>query len=203
MLKVNKEQEPEFLLQFKRINSPRTWDDYNCGTIKRQLKEYIVKMEQNNYCPYCETAIYESDDCHIEHIKPRDYFPQLFEDYNNLIASCNGKNTCGNSKENGYGDNFINPVIENPKDYFTFNIFTGEIIPSCKSQEDIRYKKAEFTIKLLNLNCTILVEARKNLITILEVYKENYDDYSQYLEYFLRDGHSFPSLINYYIEELM
>ena len=41
---------------------------------------------------------------------------------------------------------------------------------------------------------------RKALIDILEVYRENYEDYSEYLQYFLNDGHSFPSLINLYMK---
>jgi uncharacterized protein (TIGR02646 family) len=203
MLKVTKLEEPEFLLHFKRKSCPQSWVDYNEGTIKREIKEYILKNEQNKYCPYCEKAIYELDECHIEHIKPRDRFPQMFQEYMNLLASCNGKNSCGNWKENSYSEDFINPVMDNPEDYFTFDIVSGKIVPKCKLKDDVKYRRAEYTIQLLNLNCYTLMEARKNLIIILEVYRENYDDYSQYLQYFLDDGQSFPSLIKYYNEELI
>ena len=37
MLKIHKDTEPEFLLEFKRKNNPRTWDDYKNGSIKREL----------------------------------------------------------------------------------------------------------------------------------------------------------------------
>lgn len=203
MLKVNKFCEPEFLIHFKKKNSPKSWVDYNDGTIKREIKDYILKNEQNKYCPYCEKAIYELNESHIEHIKPRDRFPQLFQEYTNLLASCNGKDSCGNWKENNYSEEFINPVIDNPEEYFTFDIASGYIVPKCKSKADAKYKRAEYTIQILNLNCYTLTEARKNLIIILEVYRDNYEDYSQYLQYFLDDGHSFPSLIKYYKEELM
>ncbi|MCB2356425.1 hypothetical protein [Clostridium estertheticum] len=63
-----------------------------------------------------------------------------------------------------YYRGFVNPVIENPKDFLTFNLASGEIIPCYKDVEDIRNKRAAYTIKLLNLNNYILKDARKNLI---------------------------------------
>lgn len=200
MLKVNKNLEPDFLFEFKRKNNPKTWNDYSNGEIKEKLKEFILKNEQNNYCLYCEKAIYETNESHIEHIKPRDLFPKLFQEYNNLIVSCNGKNSCGDAKKNKYSDEFINPVMDNPKEYFTYNLASGEIIPIYKDEDDIRNKKAEYTISLLNLNSYELKDARKNLIQILEVYRENFEEPEEYLQYFLDDGHSFPSLIRYYME---
>lgn len=118
MLKIIKENEPEFLLQYKRKSSPKTWSDYDDKEIKNNIKEFILKNEQNQYCAYCQRTIYSNDESHIEHIKPRDKFPKLFQEYNN----------------------------------------------------------------------------------ILEVYKENYDDYNEYLQFFLDDKHSFPDLIKYYME---
>lgn len=200
MLSIKKKLEPEFLLEFKRKNSPKTWDDYNNPDIKSKIKSYILENEQNEYCPYCEKRIYKSDEGHIEHIKPRDKFPQYFQEYENILVSCNEKDSCGNSKENKYSDNFINPVLENPKEYFTYNLASGEIVPIYKEDNSIKNKKATYTIEILNLNSYTLREARKNLIEILEVYRENYDDYLEYLQYFLDDRHNFPSLIELYME---
>jgi len=136
----------------------------------------------------------------IEHIKPRDLFPKLFQEYNNMVVSCNEKNSCGSAKQNKYSKEFINPVIENPKEFLTYNLASGEIIPTYKDAQDIRNKRAIYTITLLNLNNYILKDARKNLIQILEVYRENYDKFESYLQYFLNDGHNFPSLIKFYME---
>jgi uncharacterized protein (TIGR02646 family) len=201
MLKINKVTEPDFLLEFKRKNSPRTWDDYSKVDIKSSIKSYILQNEQNDYCPYCEKRIYKSDEGHIEHLKPKDKFPQYFQEYVNLLVSCNEKDNCGMSKRNNYSDDFINPVIENPKEYFTYNLASGEIVPIHKDDNNIKNKRAIYTIALLNLNNYVLKEARKNLIEILEVYRENYDEYDEYLQYFLNDGCNFPSLIKHYMEE--
>lgn len=199
MLKINKEYEPDFLLQYKRRNSPNTWIDYD-KEVKDNLKEFIINNEQNQYCPYCERTIYKSGEAHIEHIKPRDKFPELFQEYNNIIVSCNGNQTCGMKKGNQYDDSFINPVIDNPSEYLDYNLANGEIIPKDTEEETLNYKRAKYTIEVLNLNYSKLKEARKNLIDILEVYKENYDDYNDYLQFFLDDKHSFPNLIQYYMQ---
>lgn len=89
MLKVNKEQEPDFLLDYKKKHTPKSWKDYNKDYIRNKIKENILLVEQEEYCPYCEKRIYTNDDGHIEHIKPRDFYPKEFQDYNNILVSCN------------------------------------------------------------------------------------------------------------------
>ncbi|NFG61516.1 retron system putative HNH endonuclease [Clostridium sp. CMCC3677] len=200
MLKVNKEQEPDFLLEYKKRYSPKSWTDYNKDDIKAKIKENILIIEQEEFCPYCEKRIYTNDDGHIEHIKPRDVYPKEFQLYNNILVSCNEKNSCGMHKKNNYNDKFINPVIDNPKDYFDYNIANGEIIPKNNNEESNEYVRASYTIDTLNLNSYQLKEARKSLIDILDVYRENYDEYNEYLQFFLDDGHNFPSLIKLYME---
>ncbi|WP_367277809.1 retron system putative HNH endonuclease [Clostridium sp.] len=159
-----------------------------------------LRKKQGRYCAYCQRTIYESDEGHIEHIKPRDKYPSLFQDYNNIITSCNEKHTCGINKGNDYDENFINPVLDDPSEYLDFNLANGEIIPKYTQEETLKFKRAKYTIEILNLNHFKLKEARKNLIDILQVYKENYDDYNEYLQFFLDDKHSFPELIKYYMQ---
>jgi len=170
MLKINKSIEPKFLLEYKKNKSPQIWDDYNDNELKNSIKGFILNEEQNNYCPYCEKIIRRNDEGHIEHIKPRDKFPAYFQNYDNIIVSCNEKLTCGKIKENKYSDDFINPVLDNPEDYLIFNLANGEIIPRCNDDNDIKKKRANYTIETLNLNNYTLKDARKNLIEILEVY---------------------------------
>jgi len=198
MLKVNKEKEPTFLLEYKKKYSPKSWKDYDKENIRSKIKENILILEQEEYCPYCEKRIYDNEG-HIEHIKPRDLYPKEFQNYNNIIVSCDEKNSCGKFKENKYNDNFINPVIDNPKDYFTYNISNGEIIPKEIDENSKIYIRAKYTIDILNLNSYELKEARKALVDILEIYRENYDDYNEYLKFFLDEGHNFPNLIKLFM----
>lgn len=196
MLKVNKEQEPEFLLKYKRKYSPSTWADYNKDNIRSKIKENILVLEQEEYCPYCEKRIYDNEG-HIEHVKPRDLYPREFQNYCNIIVSCDEKNSCGKHKGNKYDESFINPILDNPEDYFNYNIASGEIVPKNSDENSDGYKRAKYTIDTLNLNSYELKNARMNLVDILSVYTgENKD----YIQYFLDSRHEFKSLIKLCME---
>lgn len=91
MLKINKTSEPNFLKEFKKKEKPKNWKDFDFE-IKKELKNYMLENEQkignNSYCPYCERKIIASKNSQIEHIKPKDRFPELFLDYKNFITGC-------------------------------------------------------------------------------------------------------------------
>lgn len=109
MLKVNKKDEPEFFLEFKKKEKPKDWKDLDFE-IKRKLKKYMLDNEQRidnkSYCPYCEIILFsenidlkEDKDCHIEHIKPKSKFGNLTFDYRNFLISCSENKTCSHSKQ--------------------------------------------------------------------------------------------------------
>lgn len=152
------------------------------------LKQYLLEEQENRCCPYCEIEInlYNSQ---IEHIKPKDKFPKLLTEYDNLLACCLESKRCGNSKANKWDELFINPVIENPEDYFEYDIKTGEITPIFKKGN--RYEKAKYTIDLLNLNDSRLCGIRKKYIfEFLNYSKYNKNSLSNY-------PIKFPSLRRY------
>ena len=156
----------------------------------------MLENEQNYYCPYCERSVSGTNhDAHIEHIKPRDLFPQFFQEYNNMIISCIDNNTCGMYKSRYFNESlFINPVVDDPNKYFCFNIASGEVIPKCEDKESINYKKAKYTIELLNLNYSKIRDARKNLIDMLQYYD------NESIQWLLEENHNFPSLIKYFMD---
>ena len=185
MLKMNKKDEPEFFSKFKKKNRPKDWKDLDFE-IKRKLKKYMLENEQKiddkSYCPYCEMILsFEDSDlkedkkCHIEHIKPKSEFRDLTFDYKNFLTSCSDKNTCGQSKGNKWDNLFINPVEENPEEYFSYSIRTGKIIP--KKEDGLEYEKAIKTIEILNLNENKLCDYRKSYINqILNSIKNSRND---------------------------
>ena len=179
MLKVNKKSEPEEFTKYKKKNKVINWKDFTSESeIKKLLKEALLEEQENSCCPYCETEI-NLDKSHIEHIKPKNTFPKLLSDYNNLIACCLEKKRCGNSKANKWDELFINPVIENPEDYFKYDIKTGKIIPIFKDGE--KNKKASYTIDLLNLNDNRLCDIRRKYIfEFLNYSKYNKNSLSNY-----------------------
>ena len=161
MLKVNKREEPEFFLIFKRFSNPGKWEDYPTD-VKRKLKKYMLKNEQRNFCPYCERKI-RIERSQIEHIKPKDKFPELLNEYNNYLTGClEYHKTCGSRKGNRWDSNFINPVKKNPEEYFIYELSTGKIIPV--HEEGKKKEASEITIEILNLNEKRLCEQRKKYI---------------------------------------
>ncbi|MBS5186275.1 MAG: TIGR02646 family protein [Fusobacterium nucleatum] len=169
MLKVNKKSEPEEFTKYKSKNKIINWDSFT-AEIKQVLKQYLLEEQENSCCPYCEMEI-NLNDSQIEHIKPKDKFPELLIDYKNLIICCLESRRCGNSKANKWDELFINPVTENPEDYFKYDIKTGKIIPIFKEKE--KFEKAEYTINLLNLNDNRLCEIRKKYIFEFLSYSNN------------------------------
>ena len=187
MLKVNKRSEPEEFTKYKSKHKIINWDSFT-PEIKQVLKQYLLEEQENSCCPYCEMEI-NLNDSQIEHIKPKDKFPKLLADHDNLVACCLESKRCGNSKANKWDELFINPVIENPEDYFEYDIKTGEITPIFK--EGNRYEKAKYTIDLLNLNDNRLCNIRRKYIL-------EFSNYTKYNKNSLGDYPiKFPSLRRY------
>ena len=186
MLKLNKKDEPDFFSEFKKKEKPKDWKDLDFE-IKKKLKKHMLENEQKiddkSYCPYCEMIISsenndlkEDKKCHIEHIKPKSKFPNLAFDYRNFLTSCSDKNTCGHCKQSDWDNKlFINPIEENPEEYFSYSIRTGKIIP--KKEAGLEYEKAIKTIEILNLNENKLCDYRKSYINqILNSIKNSRND---------------------------
>ena len=169
MLKVNKKSEPEEFTKYKSKHRIINWDSFTTE-IKQVLKQYLLEEQENSCCPYCEMEI-NLENSQIEHIKPKDKFPKLLTEYDNLLACCLEKKRCGNSKANKWNELFINPVTENPEDYFKYDIKTGKIIPIFKEKE--KFEKAEYTIDLLNLNDNRLCNIRRKYILEFLSYSSN------------------------------
>ena len=169
MLKVNKKSEPEEFTKYKSKNKIINWDSFN-AEIKQVLKQYLLEEQENSCCPYCEIEI-SLENSQIEHIKPKNKFPKLLTEYDNLLACCLESKRCGNSKANKWDELFINPITENPEDYFKYDIKTGKIISIFKDGE--KYEKVKYTINLLNLNDNRLCNIRRKYILEFLSYSSN------------------------------
>ncbi|MEG1087709.1 MAG: HNH endonuclease, partial [Cetobacterium sp.] len=87
-----------------------------------------------------------------------------------------------------WDDKFINPTKENPEEYFSYDLITGEIIP--KEKSGIKYEKANKTIEILNLNHDKLKRIRVVFLkALLTAPQEDLIYYNKY-----------PSLLKYYKE---
>ena len=178
MLNINKIEILDEFDKFVKKDKPNNWGELD-SKLKAKLNNHIVENEQtiNNisYCVYCEKKII-SEKSHIEHIKPRDNFNKSIFDYNNLVVSCMTKDSCGTQKENKYFDEFISPVEDIPREYFSY-LENGEIYSTDEN--------AIKTYNILNLNNKKLKQARQTIILQLQDINdlEYYDDFPSLLDW--------------------
>ena len=110
-------------------------------------------------------------------------YAELSLDYNNLLASCIPKSKydhCGHYKDNNFDEGlFISPYEKDCEDYFEYSEITGSV-----SGKDGNLK-AEYMIKLLNLNENRLKRSRLEAIWTSEIMcmtTEELQDYKVRLE---------------------
>lgn len=164
MIFIDKQEEPEWLKEFKRKNPKATYDSKNFKPYIKKLNEELVK-EQKCICAYCCCKI-DTEKSHNEHIEPRHagtYESKRSLDYTNLVASCygfQGEKTCGPKKENKYDEKrFISPLDPACEDVFSY-------LPNGVIDGD------EYTIELLNLNSYRLRKARESIYNTIKDYDE-------------------------------
>jgi len=169
MKKINK-KEPEFYKHYVSQNKPETWKQLSFD-IGFDSRTYMLLEEQNFQCAYTEIRL-EPEQSHIDHFKKKSLFPNLTFKWNNLLTSSNYDFYGARFKDKHimkeHYQNIINPVIENPQQFFTYS-FTGEI------NIDAQHEKAKLTIELFNLNDRSLIEQRK---AVAEVVKSMFNQFT-------------------------
>lgn len=178
MIHIQKGDEPEFMIKFKKSNPKKTYESKEFAQYRALLKEILIK-EQKCLCGYCCGRI-TNKNSHNEHIEPRNpgkYASDKSLDYYNIIASCNNNKTCGKAKENKYeADKLISPLTADCEDKFDYCL-------------DGSIEGDEYTIDILNLNEYELRNARKSVCKSLQrldkesikmIYLNETDEYPAY-----------------------
>ncbi len=132
---------------------------YNHYEVKKELKDMF-----SSKCAYCESHVTHIDYGEIEHFKPKSKFPNSCFDWDNLLLGCsicNGALFKGNKfPEAMEGGPFINPVKENPNDFFEFdfdpNTGTANVVP--------KKTRGKTTEEELGLNREDLVKHRSAVV---------------------------------------
>ena len=155
MFKITK-NEPSFFTKAKlKVKQPKissAWDSEEIKDIRHQLRGHILQEEQKLLCAYCEKSIDDNPkNSNIDHfrLKAGHLFPEKTLDYDNLLVSCNTEGRCSNYKDKNIKskddyDNIINPILEDPDDFFDY-LPTGIIVAKDKNP------RAEFTIDIFQL----------------------------------------------------
>lgn len=161
---IEKLPEPVNFTAWKNGDSPDwvpSWSALDSDpAVKQELKDSLI-AEQGAICSYCGIRI-NRPTSHIEHVKPRETFPEEDVNYQNLVASCSteGKHRhCGNRKDNWYDPAlFVSPLSPECEQKFQFSS-DGKITPT--RLED---PAAATTISRLGLDSPNLNAHRRNAL---------------------------------------
>lgn len=166
---INKNQPPDSFLKWKNSENENwqpTWDNFQKPE-KASVHNSLLK-EQGFICCYCQQRI-TIKNSHIEHFKPRNQYPDLTLDYNNLIASCQGECEtiplipvhCGHKKGEWYQENLMVSPLENDCSNFFRYTEDGQILPTTIPNKEAA---AKTTIEKLDLNIDKLRKMRSKAI---------------------------------------
>lgn len=174
--------EPESLRNSRNDSQNTTYESANFDATA--LKQALLD-EQGYLCAYCMGKIsLEFNENHkpkveVEHLKPREKYPELSLDYNNLIAVCNGLSnaypekrqyhhcdkTQGNEgKMNGMVElKTLNPLHKSSSETLLIYTLNGEI----KSINDNPDVENDLNV-ILNLNNETLIKKRRIVIDVVK-----------------------------------
>ncbi len=157
MKKVNREIEPDFWIEYKRLHPNHCYMDLDKSIQGRQARQDLrnfLLQSQFGLCAYCCRRIGIEDSLN-EHIKPQAKYPKQTMDYENIIVSCRSEGstpTCGSNKANEYDEALFVSPLEECEGHFIFYP-NGQI-------EGIG-ERGQYTCDLLNLNAYELQRARR------------------------------------------
>ncbi|MGK7892579.1 MAG: retron system putative HNH endonuclease [Xenococcus sp. (in: cyanobacteria)] len=166
---IKKNQAPECFSDWKKLANedwkPR-WDNFQ--EPQKSKVHHCLLEEQGFICCYCGRRITKYIS-HIEHLKPRNQYPDLTLDYDNFIASCQGESEakstvpvhCGHKKDKWYEETLmVSPLDSNCADFFRYTE-AGQILATkdCNKQA-----AAQETIKRLALDIDKLKKMRQGAI---------------------------------------
>jgi len=154
------------LIEFKINNTPITRRKLDAAFNKykqKQVKNSLLIMFSSK-CAYCESHISHIGFGNIEHYQPKSKFPDLCFNWDNLLLGCEICNSVvfkgQKFPEDNDGGPFVNPVKENPDDFFDFeydkDTGTANVIP--------KNERAKTTEKGLGLNRPELVIHRSSIV---------------------------------------
>lgn len=126
---------------------------------KHPENKQALQNASNNKCMYCESSVSHIYFGDVEHIQPKEQFPNLEFTWENLGYACA---KCNNEKRSKYFTQtpFINPYDENPREHIY--AFGSMLRPKNGSE------RGEITIQEIDLNRADLIEKRGARITALE-----------------------------------
>lgn len=199
MLKSKKSDSPPVFFSTYLVHVHTSqWCDVDTRT-KAQWREFILKEEQGGLSLYTEEPCLLNRS-HIDHFRRRSEYPQMTFDRSNLVVDglsdyygARYKDLCS-CGELDYKC-LIDPVNDSPERFFSY-YGDGSIEPAVMlNHRDLL--RAEYTIKVFNLNHPSLKERRRQIFdTFIAIDK---DEAMEMASCFVEYG--FPSVVKQIIDE--
>lgn len=183
MRKINKDSPLASFTDFRDKNPGADWNiDFSkpgCTGHPTYLetRATILISEQDCICGYSEIPIEDERDCHIDHFRKRNMFPEHAFNWDNLVAACNDEDFGAKYKDNKSGIKksdyavFFDPVVDSVQDFFYYNE-RGEVEPHPTLSDPVLQAKVQKTIEVFNLQDKSLVNRRKTIIEQIKAYAE-------------------------------
>ena len=168
MKPIEKLEEPFEYLNWK--NNDRMAHRRNRNRVPADIKRIVhqrLMQEQGFICCYCEASV-TVENSHVEHFRPRNRFPEIQLEYENLHCSCQREQRRGEPRHCGHkkGGWFCEQLLMSPLDPVceeTF-LFTGNGEMQPRRIDD---QAARTTIDKLGLNIDRMQSLREAAIDAL------------------------------------
>lgn len=184
MRTIHKTLPPAILQKEQQKSPPATrrdaenrWKRFRGTRGKNQVRSSLLD-EQWWLCAYTEIALASfAHGCHIEHIEPKGINPARTFDYHNMVVSTLDSGSLPRfSKQDRFGGHFkqetydpslfISPLQPGAAKYFDY-LSNGRVVPT-SALNRTETSRADYTIRLLNLNAPYLVNERRRWLEEIE-----------------------------------
>lgn len=177
MKHIRKQNEPIGLTKVRKQHL--SWEDFHkqYDTLYYECRNQAIH-EQGEECAYTGLPLNDASVIHLDHFKKRENYESLTFDWNNLFAaikdSCFGADfkdhVINKQNHDAKYKQLLNPAIDNPESLFWYST-DGSIVARSTLSDDEK-QKVETTIETFNLNHSKLIHRRRELLKMLENYKQ-------------------------------
>lgn len=174
MRHIQRSKPPASFMSCLRKNMLTNWDDFvqNYHNIYQSVR-IILEEDQKHLSGYTELPLKAKT--HIDHFLKKDLFPQNSFDWFNYVVDdrCNDYGADykdAHIKHKQDNAKLVNPISENPQNFFTYQA-SGEMIARADISDGDK-ERAIFTIDSFNLNYRLLIKKRSDLLSIIQSYEQ-------------------------------
>jgi uncharacterized protein (TIGR02646 family) len=176
MHKLSRPSQPVELAQAKRSYTGNISQDEAWKAFDKNSAREALRIAQNGLCGYCESMLTQTT--RIDHFEPKKHHYALTFDWDNVVLSCDEKDSCDCKKGGNFNNYWINPYVTDPTGMFKFYA-DGQVQGLSVDAQNI--------IEDFGLDCPSLETKRKGVLSTLQHTLFALLDEPEALAYFLQE----------------